>query len=781
MPDIAQPANIQTTLAPVLDQQGDWEAFSRPLERTATSTTTWESFVGIEGMHCAACSLTVEHALKSTPGVQDASVNAASRMARVVWSSAQTRPSQWFAAVQRAGYQAVPATEAGQAVDRAKASRLMLWRWLVAGFCMMQVMMYAVPSYLAAPGEMTPDLVQLMRWASWVLTLPVLLFSCRPFFDNAWSDMRHARVGMDVPVVLGILIAFAASSAGTFGGAGLGEVWYDSITMFVFFLLSGRMLELRLRDRTAGALEALSCRLPDSVLRRGADGAFTRVAVRRLQTGDVIRVLPGEAFPADGELLEGHTQVDEALLTGESRPLQRGPGQGVLAGSYNLSGVVLVRVLQAGAQTRYAGIVALMQDASTQKPELARLADRVAGPFLVAVIAASALACLWWWPTGAGHAIGVAIAVLIVTCPCALSLATPAAMLAAAGALARGGVLVRKLQALDAAAHIDTVIFDKTGTLTHDRMSVGAIRTRAGHEPQCMLALAASLASQSLHPASRALAEAASSDVPQATGMEEFPGQGISGWLSTGAGAGADCGLGTGTSADLMQLRLGSAAWCSAPHRPGDEDIREVHLSDAQGWLASFQLEETVRDDALATINELKSMGLQVQLLSGDRSAAVERLAWRLDIDACQGERSPEDKLAHVRQLQEKGQRVAMVGDGINDAPVLARADVSMSFVQAAPISRSQADFVFLGSQLAPVATVLRQAHRSRLVVRQNLIWAAAYNAVCVPLAIAGLMPPWLAGLGMAASSLLVILNAARLARLPRAAIQPAPARLATN
>jgi Cu2+-exporting ATPase len=782
------PANAQAVLAPVLDEQGDWEAFSRPLAdagtnavknaraNSSTSTHTWESFVGIEGMHCAACSLTVEQALRSVAGVQDASVNAASGMARVIWSSAQTRPSQWFSAVQRAGYQAVPAVEAGQLVERAKAARLMLWRWLVAGFCMMQVMMYAVPSYLAAPGEMTPDLVQLMRWASWVLTLPVLLFSCRPFFESAARDLRHARVGMDVPVALGIVIAFAASSAGTFGGAGVGEVWYDSITMFVFFLLSGRMLELRLRDRTAGALEALSRRVPDSALRRGADDVFARVAVRRLKPGDVIRVLPGEAFAADGELLEGHTQVDEALLTGESRPLQRGAGQRVLAGSYNLSGVVLMRV-QAGAQTRYAGMVALMQDASTQKPELARLADRLAGPFLAAVIAASALACAGWWPSGAGHAIGVAIAVLIVTCPCALSLATPAAMLAAAGALASGGVLVRRLQALETAARIDTVIFDKTGTLTHDRMSVGAIRTRAGHEPSCMLALAASLASQSLHPASRALAEAAGSDVTQASGIEEFAGQGLSGWVSTG------------TDTGLMQLRLGSAAWCNAPQRPGHgqvrgdahQDMREVHLSDAQGWLASFQLEETVRDDALASLNELKSIGLQVHLLSGDRSAAVERLAWRLDIDACWGERSPEDKLAYVRQLQEQGHRVAMVGDGINDAPVLARADVSMSFAQAAPISRAQADFVLLGSHLAPVAAVLRQARRSRQVVRQNLLWAAGYNAVCVPLAIAGLMPPWLAGLGMAASSLLVVLNAARLARLPQAPVQAAPVRLATN
>ncbi len=763
MPPAPVPAG-QVAAYAVLDEREEWEAFSRPCEGTS-GTGQWESFVAISGMYCAACSFTVEGALKSVPGVLDVSVNAASQMARVQWSPEHTRPSEWFAAVAQAGYRAVPAAEAGQAQARALERRRMLWRWLVAGFCMMQVMMYAVPAYVAGPGEMTADMVQLMRWASWVLTLPVLLFSCGPFFSSAWRDLKHGRIGMDVPVALGIAVAFAASSAATFGGTGGGEVWFDSITMFVFFLLSGRMLELRLRDRTAGALEALSRRLPDSVERRGADGAFTRVAVRRLMAGDVIRVLPGEAFPADGEVLEGRTQVDEALLTGESLPLHRGPGQPVLAGSYNLAAAVLTRVARVGAATRYAGIVALMQEAASGKPGLARLADRVAGPFLLGVVLASAAAGAWWWPSGPAHAIGIAIAVLIVTCPCALSLATPAAMLAAAGALARGGVLVRRLQALEDAAGIDTVVFDKTGTLTHDRMAVGAIRTRKGIAPQEALALAASLAGQSLHPASRAVVAAFAAVVAAggadalapATEVQEFPGKGLSGRITAGS--------------EAMCLRLGSASWCNAPlwHGQSTEapDLPQVHLADAQGWLASFDLEEMVRDDALPTIAALKAMGLRVQLLSGDQTRAVERLAWRLGIEWSFGGRSPEDKLSHVGLLQATGHRVAMVGDGINDAPVLARADVSMSFAQAAPISRARADFVLLGERLLPVAEVLRKARLTRSVVRQNLIWAAAYNAVCVPLAVVGWMPPWLAGLGMAVSSLLVVLNAARLARTP--------------
>ncbi|MBC7378934.1 MAG: cation-translocating P-type ATPase, partial [Burkholderiaceae bacterium] len=327
----------------VVDDRQEWEAFSRPAGGQGgdgdanAAPRAWESFVAINGMYCAACSLTVEQALLAVPGVEAASVNSASHVARVVWSPARTRPSQWFGAVANAGYSAVPVADPLQDLARAAASRMMLWRLLVAGFCMMQVMMYAVPAYLAAPGEMTHEMARLLRWASWVLTLPVILFSCKPFFVSAWRDLRSGTVGMDVPVALGILIAFGASSVATFDAAStlFSEVWFDSVTMFVFFLLGGRLLEQRLRDRTAGALEALSRRLPASVERRsagGEGGGFERVAVRRLIVGDVIRVSPGEAFPADGVILEGHTQVDEALLTGESQALARQPQATVLAG-----------------------------------------------------------------------------------------------------------------------------------------------------------------------------------------------------------------------------------------------------------------------------------------------------------------------------------------------------------------------------------------------------------------------------------------------------------------
>ncbi len=744
-----------------LDDPAEWPAFSRPLPGVAGA---WESYLAIDGMHCAACTLNVEEALGSVPGVSSVQVNGASQTARVTWSAESCRPSQWLPALRRAGYGATPAGDLLDAAPRLKAQRVMLWRWLVAGFCMMQAMMYALPLYVAGPGDITPDVEALLRWGAWMMTVPVILFSCRPFFSSAVRDLRLGRVGMDVPVALGLLIAFGASSAATFEPQGPwgDEVWYDSVTMFVFFLLSGRLLEQRLRDRTAGSLEALLRGLPPQVDRQRDDGSFERIAVRRLALGDRIRVLPGERFPADGTVLEGRTRVDEALLTGESEPLPRAAGDAVIAGSHNLGGAVLVRIERLGEDTRFAGIVALMERVSVDKPRLALAADRIASPFLVAVLVAAAGAAWWWWSAGPAHALSVAVAVLIVTCPCALSLATPAATLASAGALARRGVLVRQLQALEAAAGVDTVVFDKTGTLTQDTLAVSGVRCRAGVSAAEALAAAGALARHSLHPVSRAIAAAAGQQLPRVEDVQEQAGEGLQGRLLSGVLA-IPPGLG---------LRLGSAAFCGLdPAQAGDA---RVHLADDRGWLASFSLAEGLRPDAAEAVAALRKRGLRVELLSGDRPAAVHALAQRVGIEHFRAACSPEDKLAHVRELQRQGRRVAMVGDGMNDGPVLACADVSIAMGQGVPLAQARSDFIVQGGRLSDVDAVLGQSVRTRAIVRENLAWAALYNAACVPLAVAGMMPPWLAGIGMAASSLLVVANAARLAGAPSQPPRPA-------
>ena len=761
--------------ASLLDDPQEWSAFGRacaadgsPLSDAVAGSPadpvscTWDSQVVLEGMHCAACALTIEDALRAVPGVLQADVSAATRRARILWNPALVQPSQWMQAVQKAGYRAMPAMDAFAREQRLRESRRALWRWLVAGFCMMQVMMYAWPAYVAQPGDLTGEMEQLLRWASWVITLPMVVFACGPFFASALRDIRQRRVSMDLPVALGMAITFVVSTAGTFDPSGIfgKEVFYDSLTMFVFFLLTGRWLELRLRDRTAGALEAVMNRLPDSVERQGAEGQFTRVATRRLAVGDTIRVLPGEAFPVDGRITLGNTHADEALLTGESTPVARPAGSTVIAGSYNLQSPVQVRVEGTGGQTRFAQIVALMESASLQKPRLAQLADRFARPFLVVVLAAAVLAALWWWPSDPGHALMVAVAVLIVTCPCALSLATPVAMLTAAGTLARHGVLVRNLQGLEVLAGVDTVVFDKTGTLTRDGMALQAVHPAGDWTAQEALAVAAALARHSMHPASRALVAGATAPEARWTvsGLCEEAGMGLVATLHDAHGLPAS-----------RTVRLGSAVHAGV----APQDTRtalQVVLSEQAGdgariEIARFDLREDLRAEAPLVVGALEQGGVAVQLLSGDRTAAVQRVAAQAGIAKAQGECTPQQKLAALQSLQAGGRQVAMVGDGLNDGPVLAGAHVSFAFGRAVPLAQSRADFVVLGDNLALVPQTMLLARRTLRVVRQNLWWAAGYNALCIPLAVVGWMPAWLAGLGMALSSLLVVLNAARLAR----------------
>ncbi len=735
----------------LLDHPREWAAFSRA---SAQGPAYVESSVVVEGMSCAVCALNVENALRVVPGVLRAEVSAGSHRATVVWSPGVVKPSDWMQAIRRAGYSALPANDTHAVQRRQNESRKALWRWLVAALCMMQVMMYAYPAYVAQPGDLTPEIERLLRWASWVLTLPVMLFSCAPFFRNAWLDLARLRVSMDLPVALGLLITFVVSSAGTFDpqGAFGREVFFDSLTMFVFFLLTARWLELRLRDRTAGALEAMMNRLPDAVQRQRPDGSFESVAARRLVPGDIVRVLPGEVFAVDGVVVYGDTLVDQSLLTGESRPLTRGVGAAVIAGGHNLSAVVQIRVERVGDQTRFAQIVALMRDAASAKPRLALLADRLAKPFLIAVLLAAAGSCVFWWSRDPGQALMVAVAVLIVTCPCALSLATPAAMLASAGSLARSGVLVRRLQALETLAAIDTVVFDKTGTLTRDAMLVRVLNVRDGFVADQALAMAAELARHSLHPVARALAatQAGSPSALTAFDVAEVAGQGLTGRVTT-----------CGGSSLTQQLRLGSAGFCAVA-RPGSQ-LNQTYLCDEHGWLATFELQQDVRADAGSTVAALQGDGITVHMLSGDGAHAALRVARQAGIGNVRASCTPDQKLSFLREQQSMGHRVAMVGDGLNDAPVLAGADVSFAFGQAVPLAQLHADFIVPGGQLARIVQTLRLARRTMRIVRQNLGWALVYNLTCVPLAVLGWLPAWLAGLGMAASSLLVVLNALRL------------------
>ncbi len=758
----------------LLDDPKRWGTFSSLVKPDAPDVHLWQSQVVIEGMTCGACALNVESALRAVPGVKSAQVNGATHRANIVWSDTEVQPSQWFSAIDKAGYHAVPAQDHQARQTSALLVRQNLWRWAVAGFCMMQVMMYAMPPYFSGPDEITADMLSLLRWASWVLTLPVMFFSADVFTSAAWRDMRQGHISMDLPVALGLWVSFIVSTVAMFEPNGLlgDAVYFDSITMFVFFLLTGRWLESRLREKTAGSLEALINRLPDTVRRLNAQQAFDTIASEEVRSGDVLEVRPGDVFCADGRITLGETLVEEALLTGESTPLPRSLGETVMAGSHNLSQTVRIQVTQVGSTTRFAQIVDLMQSASLHKPRLAILADRIAKPFLLAVLLAAVFSAWMAWSVSPSHALMVAVSVLIVTCPCALTLATPAAMLSAAGTLARQGVLLRDVQTLETLAQVDTVVFDKTGTLTSDRFELQAMYTTEGvmtaddlQSPltQHLLALAAGMAQQSWHPYSRAVL-ALAKDFPAVAGLngiQETVGQGMSAhWLDPQS------------LVPVQSLRLGSLSFCQS--WLGHSTVptlaiqnAQVHLCNDQGWLASFAFREELRPDAVATVEALKSQGMEVFLMSGDKLSAVKAIAQRLHIADGQfiGQCSPQEKLQRVKALQALGRRVAVVGDGFNDMPVLAGAHVSFAFGEAVPLARAHADVVVQGQHLRTVSQTLALAKRTRTVVMHNLIWAGAYNAVCVPLAFMGYLPPWLAGLGMALSSVVVVVYALQLAQ----------------
>jgi Cu2+-exporting ATPase len=745
--------------------------------------------LGISGMYCAACAITIEGALAAVPGVKQALVQGASQRARITLDPKRTRLSDLVRAVQKAGYRAWPDAGARAISERRRTQRTLLWRFLVAAFCMMQVMMITTGQYVTEPGEIPADIWRLMNWASWVLTLPVVLFSCGPFFKGAWTAIRHGRVAMDTPVALGIAAMFVVSSGVTFGqSTWLGqETYFDSLTMFVTFLLGGRWLEARSREKVTQSLEWLSGRLPEAVERAVQPSAIEDLAaavtetvpVSSLQPGDLVRIPVGQAFPADGPIVMGRTEVDEALLTGESQAVARQPGQSVVAGSMNLGSPVWCRVEHLGPDTRYQQIVSLVHQALTEKPGWLGAADRFAGPFLWAVLAIAALGGLAWWWIDPSKSLWVAVSVLVVTCPCALSLAAPAALLSAAGALAKSGVLVRHLNALEALATVQTLLFDKTGTLTEPQLNIDEVWSDGRHWHladalaqgalgQQVHALAA-LAAQSQHPLSKAIAalgrpdDITASHGPVWTEVREQAGAGLE-----------------ARDAQGRWWRLGSAQWA----------LNAVGLSDlSTGWGAGrvwwapqsgdaavmarevlgFSLSEKLRDSAPAALRDLRALGVDLAVLSGDQHDRVVALLRQIDLvpplDIAKSGATPEDKLLTVAGLQQAGRHVGVVGDGINDAPVLARAAVSFALDQGAPLAQSQADFIVLGGRLSGVPQAVGISRRAMRVVRQNLIWAAAYNFVCIPVALSGHLPPWLAGLGMAASSLAVMLNALRLQR----------------
>ncbi len=716
-----------------------------------------EASLILEGITCAACIWLNEQHLSRLPGVTGVDINYASRRARVRWDESRLKLSDILSAIAAIGYRAYPYDAARNEALARKERRSALWRVFVAGFGMMQVMMYAVPVYVAAEGDMTADIEQLMRWASCVLTVPVVFYSAAPFFRNAWRDLRLFRVGMDVPVALGVGAAFAASVWATVTAAG--EVYFDSVTMFVFFLLGGRYMEMMARQKAVSVTEALAKLLPALATKLpGYPGSHEpiQVVATDLRPGDIVLVRPGESIPADGTVVEGVSSADEALLTGESLPVAKSPGDRVTGGAVNSESPLIMRVEQVGEETRLSAIVRLMERAATEKPRIVELADKIAARFVAALLLVATAVAVVWWSIDPDKALWITVSVLVVTCPCALSLATPVALTVASGALARAGLLVTRGHGIEALARANHFVFDKTGTLTRGQMRLLETRTLGNLPAGSCIALAAAIEQRSEHPLARALAAAASGDLPMVDAARNVPGSGVSAiWQG-------------------RELRIGRPEWVAAVHgiplAPEGVEILEqgdtaIALADETGWLAVFRVGDEIRPEAVDLVAELKAAGCAVSLLTGDAPPVARRVAAELGIDDVRAGVSPQGKHAFVQHLQGQGKTVAMVGDGVNDAPVLAQAHVSIAMGSGSALARTQADFVLLSENLDHLRDGLVIARQALKIVRQNLVWSFVYNFVALPLAMFGFITPWMAGIGMSGSSLLVVLNSLRLQR----------------
>jgi P-type Cu2+ transporter len=691
-----------------------------------------------DGMRCAACAWLIQKALLREDGVRDVTANAVTGRIRIEWDPARSPLSAVLQRLASLGYR--PYLAGGDARERARIAERKRWllRIGIAGLGTLQAMMMAEALYLDFDNQMPAATRDFFRWIAFLISTPVVFYSGWPFLSGMWRELRARHVGMDTLIATSTLLAYFASLLETIRG-GL-HVWYDAAVMFVFLLLLARMLEQRARNVASAQVDALARARPAFATRETADGGREAVPVSELAVGDVACIAAGESVPADGSLLDGDAWFEESLLTGEARPVRKAHGDAIYAGTVNREAPVRVRVSCTGPETRLSQLTRLVEEAQSHRPRLARIADGIGSRFVVGLMLVAVAVYAGWRMYDPSRAFEVTLALLVISCPCALSLSVPTALAAAHGALARLGVLATRADALETLAGASDIVFDKTGTLSDDRPVLAAVETFDRIDEAHALAVAAALERDANHPLAAAFAQAG--DGLRASAVATVAGQGVEGEV------------------EGRRWRIGRADFAAAR-----DDDGALWLGDGHQAFARFALRETERADAADTLRALHGLGLRTHLSSGDAQPAVAAFAGRLGIDSVHARQRPEDKLAFVRGLQAQGCVVAMVGDGLNDAPVLAGADVSLAMDTGAALAQRAADLVMTGPTLVRIPAAIAVARRTQRIVRQNLAWALGYNLLAVPLAAAGMVTPWIAAIGMAGSSLVVTLNALRLTR----------------
>jgi Cu2+-exporting ATPase len=706
----------------------------------------------VEGITCAACVWLIEQQLKKLPGVVQASVNLSNHIAYIRWDGKRLPLSQILRKIQQIGYNASPYQANAQQRQLKQAQRQALKRIAVAGLGMMQVMTFAVALYFGAFQGIDYLYQTFFRWVSLLVTTPIYFYAGAPFLQGAWRSIKNQQFGMDIPVALAISIAYFASFYATLSHTG--EVYFDAVCMFVFFLSIGRYLEMRARARCSETLFNLQQLTPHTATLYNQQQEKV-VLVKQLNIGDLLLVKPGETIPVDGEITQGESSIDEALLSGESLPTTKHVGDKVIAGSQNIDGPLVVKVTQMGKQTVLSAIIQLLERAQAEKPITTQWANKVASYFVAITLLFASMITLLWLQIDPSKAFWVMLSVLVITCPCALSLAIPTALTASINFLAKQGFLISQGHVLETLLQVQHIVFDKTGTLTTGKFKIVNILPSAGYDQRQVVKIAASVEKFSNHPISHAFLHycqqhniQSAEDVTQ---VVNHPTLGIEGQLN------GQCFY-VGSSEYVSKL-------LATPLSPPQQTGIWVALCDKQQLLAWFQLEDSLREDALKTVAQLQAQGKTLHMLTGDSSSAVPMLAQQLHISHFKANAKPSDKVHYIQQLQKTTHQVMMVGDGINDAPVLSTAQLSVAMGSGTDLAKMHADVILLHNHLPLLNLAFAQAKKNRQIVRQNIFWVICYNSLALPLAALGYVTPYIAALGMSLSSLVVVLNALRLVR----------------
>ncbi|MGL4766626.1 MAG: heavy metal translocating P-type ATPase [Formosimonas sp.] len=721
------------------------------------SPRTTDIHLRLGGVACVACTDLIERDVAQVAGVARVQANYTLRRAFLTVDLQVVSVAQIIERIEKLGYHAYPEQANETSAEEKKQLRTELFRLLTAWFVLMQSMMFMYPFYFAGAGDMDARTASLMRWANFALTVPIVLFCARPIFSGAWAEWRLRRLGMDTPVTLAIVIALVSSVYATVSGRG--EIYYDSIIMFVALLLGARYVQFKALNRAAGYLNTVlrhKTLFAEKVANYPADKQTALLPASELAVGDVVFVASGETVPADARVLDGTTTCSQALLTGESLPIHKTVGDAVLAGSVNIEQAIYAQITAARGASQLDAIEQLAQQSALHKPAIAQLAETAARYFLYILLLVCAGAAGYWWLHDASRIVPIVVAILIITCPCALALAVPTVLTAASSALARRHVLLIRPEALEQLARVNLYAFDKTGTLTED---VQTLQHTLADSPDAMLQIAATLEAASRHPIALALRKALQERglperMDEVESLELVVGQGVVGQL-----AGEVYRVGKPSFAAGRDLL--------ADEFPSDTDGRSIALlcNEAGEFLAWFVLCDQTRALAAPLVAQLQREHCEVQLISGDKADVVQDFAAQLNIATAHANATPERKLQLIQELQKRGKVVAMTGDGLNDAAVLQQADVAIAMGHGSSLTQLQADMVVQSGDLADIYAAHTIAQRTRRLMRQNLGWAVVYNLVAIPLAATGHVTPLIASIGMAVSSLIVVGNALRILR----------------